>query len=345
MALSFFQNHSLQPYNTFGIEANADFFCRVTAGGQLAEALRFARESGLSPFVLGGGSNILLLGDLPYLVMKMELKGIQVIQEDADQVRLRVGAGVVWHDLVAFAVSQGWGGLENLSLIPGSVGAAPIQNIGAYGVEIKDVFYALEAVRVEDGQTRIFSRDECRFGYRDSIFKQEEKNKWVISSVDFNLSKAGIVHIDYGDVRKVLAEMGAGQPGIADVSRAIIQIRRSKLPDPAETGNAGSFFKNPEIPATVFETLKSKFPAVPGYPQAGDMVKVPAGWLIETAGWKGYREGRVGVHDRQALVLVNLGGAGGGEVKALASKIQASVEERFGIRLQPEVNYIGGGLS
>ncbi len=338
--VQFLENYSLRALNTFGIEARARFFSAAADTGELMTALEYAQAKNMGLFVLGGGSNILLLGNPDLVVLKNNLRGIETIEESEKLVRLRVGGGVVWHDLVSYAVAKGWGGIENLSLIPGTVGAAPIQNIGAYGTEIKDVFESLEAVHMHTGDTRLFSHADCRFGYRDSIFKREEKGRWIITSVTLQLTKAGEVNTSYGDIRKVLLSMGIAHPGIADVSRAVIQIRQSKLPDPAEIGNAGSFFKNPEVPEEFFLDLKERFPAMPGYHTTTGAVKIPAGWLIESNGWKGYREGNVGVHDRQALVLVNYGGATGEEVRNLASGIQESVEQKYGIKLHPEVNYI-----
>lgn len=338
--MQFLENYSLRGLNTFGIEARARFFTAAANHGELMSALEYANAKNMGLLVLGGGSNILLLGNPDLVVLKNNLQGIDILEESEKLIRLRVGGGVIWHDLVLYAVAKGWGGIENLSLIPGTVGAAPIQNIGAYGTEIKDVFESLEAVNIRTGDTRLFSHADCRFGYRDSIFKREEKGRWMITSVIFQLRKSGEVNTSYGDIREVLRSMGVEEPGVADVSRAVIQIRRSKLPDPAEIGNAGSFFKNPEVPEAFFLELKERFPAIPGYPVGGGAVKIPAGWLIESHGWKGYREGNVGVHSRQALVLVNYGGATGDEVRNLASRIQESVEQKYGIKLHPEVNYI-----
>ncbi len=343
--MQFLENYSLRSLNTFGIEARAAFFSVAANMDELMEALEYAHARNKQLFVLGGGSNILLLGDTDRFVLKNNLHGIEVLEENREIVRLRVGGGVVWHDLVSYAVEKGWGGVENLSLIPGTVGAAPIQNIGAYGTEIRDVFENLEAINLSTGSMRVFSHADCRFGYRDSIFKREEKGRWIIISVTFRLTKTAQVNTSYGDIREVLRTMGAEHPGIADVSRAVIQIRRSKLPDPAEIGNAGSFFKNPEVPQEVFLGLKERYPTIPGYHTGSGEVKIPAGWLIESNGWKGYREGNVGVHDRQALVIVNHGGATGDEVRGLASRIIESVEEKYGIRLHPEVNYIFGSVS
>ncbi len=338
--MQFLENYSLRTLNTFGIEARARVFSAAAGMEELMTALEYAHDKNMGLFVLGGGSNILLLGNPDFLVLKNNLLGIEVLEESEKLARVRVGGGVVWHDLVSHAVAKGWGGIENLSLIPGTVGAAPIQNIGAYGTEIKDVFESLEGVNIATGDIRHFSHADCRFGYRDSIFKQEEKGRWIITSVILQLRKTGEVNTSYGDIREVLRSAGIEHPGIADVSRAVIQIRRSKLPDPAEIGNAGSFFKNPEVPEAFFLGLKERFPAMPGYAAGSGEVKIPAGWLIESNGWKGYREGNVGVHSRQALVLVNYGGATGLEIRGLASRIQESVEEKYGIKLHPEVNYI-----
>ena len=295
---------------------------------------------GNTKFILGGGSNILLTQDIEALVIHPDIKGITVIGETEETVVLAVGAGEVWHDFVMHCVDNGYGGVENLSLIPGTVGAAPMQNIGAYGVEIKSVIESVQAMDIESGEKRLFSNAECEFGYRESIFKKALKHRYVITEATFRLSKQPVLNAAYGDVQKTLQEMGAENPTIRDISEAIMQIRRSKLPDPAEIGNAGSFFKNPEIPVAQFTQLRETFPEVPGYPVDAETVKVPAGWLIERAGWKGYREGEIGVHARQALVLVNYGGGTGAQIKALSEKIQASVAGQFGIRLNAEVNFI-----
>ena len=334
------ENYSLRQHNTFGIEATASHFAALDRKEDLLDVLEYRHKLNEEIFILGGGSNILLLDNLRKFVVKNEIGGIEVLHEDGHEVIVRVGAGTVWHQFVMHAVSRGWGGVENLSLIPGTVGASPIQNIGAYGVEIKDVFVELEAVNLENGTTTIFDHQSCAFGYRYSVFKAAEKDKWIITSVTFRLGKSREVNTSYGDIRKILGEMGITRPGIADVSRAVVQIRSSKLPDPAVLGNAGSFFKNPEIEADLYHELQQEFEGIPGYPVDGSLIKVPAGWLIEKAGWKGYRDGNVGVHERQALVLVNYGGATGLEISNLAERIQQSVEEKFRIRLAPEVNFI-----
>ncbi len=333
-------NVSLRHLNTFGLDADARYFVNVSSVDELTAILRDPVWKGTPKFILGGGSNILLTQDIDALVIHPGIKGITVLEETEETVVLEVGAGEVWHDFVMHCVDHGFGGVENLSLIPGTVGAAPMQNIGAYGVEIKSVIESVEAVDIESGQKRVFSNAECEFGYRESIFKKALKHQYVITGATFRLSKKPVLNAAYGDVQKTLQEMGAENPTIRDISEAIMQIRRSKLPDPAEIGNAGSFFKNPEIPVAQFAQLRETFPEVPGYPVDVETVKVPAGWLIERAGWKGYREGEIGVHARQALVLVNYGGGTGAQIKALSEKIQASVAGQFGIRLNAEVNFI-----
>ncbi len=333
-------NVSLRHLNTFGLDADARYFVNVQSVDELTAVLRDPEWKDFPKFILGGGSNILLTKDIDALVIHPAMTGITVAEENEETVTLQVGAGEVWHEFVMHCVAKGYGGVENLSLIPGTVGAAPMQNIGAYGVEIKNVIGSVEAVDMESGEKRVFSNAECEFGYRESIFKKAFKNKYVITGATFILSKKPVLNAAYGDVQKTLQEMGAQNPTIRDISEAIMAIRRSKLPDPAEIGNAGSFFKNPEIPVTQFAQLRETFPEVPGYPVDAQTVKVPAGWLIERAGWKGYREGEIGVHARQALVLVNYGGGTGAEIKALSEKIQGSVAEKFGIRLNAEVNFI-----
>ncbi len=330
---------SLKPFTTFGIDQKAKYFTRVGTLSELKAALLAAKEKQLPVFILGGGSNILLTRDIDALVIKLEIKGINLVKEEGDQLFVEVGAGEMWHELVLHSIAQDWAGLENLSLIPGTVGASPMQNIGAYGVEIKDVFDSLQAMHRETLEMHSFDAKACQFGYRESVFKQTLKDQYVITSVTFRLSKTPKFHLEYGAIREVLAANGIEQPSIRAISDAVIQIRQSKLPDPKEIGNAGSFFKNPTISNTQFEALKAAYPSIPGYPSA-EGVKVAAGWLIEQAGWKGKRVGDVGVHTKQALVLVNYGGGSGKELKNLSEQIQASVFEKFGIHLQPEVNFI-----
>lgn len=333
------ENISLRPYNTFGMDKKARFFVRAQSDNDVIEALRFAQEKGIPLLVLGGGSNILLTKDWEGLVLKMEIKGIQVEDNSGDEVLVKVGAGENWHEFVLFCIEKGYAGVENLSLIPGTVGASPMQNIGAYGVEIKEVFDSLWAIEREELAFRKFSWEECAFGYRESVFKSELKDRYIITEVWFRLSKKPQIKTSYGAIQDTLRELGIEQPSIRDVSEAVIQIRRSKLPDPVEIGNAGSFFKNPTIPADHFERLKSEYPNIPGYP-GEEGVKVPAAWLIEQAGWKGKRFGNIGVHSKQPLVLVNYGGGEGTDIVQLSRDIQASVKEKFGIALQPEVNFV-----
>ena len=333
------ENISLKSFTTFGIDKMAKFFTTVVTLDELKAAIITAKEKDLEVFILGGGSNILLTRDIEGLVIKLEIKGINLIKEEGDQLWVEVGAGEMWHELVLHSIAQDWAGLENLSLIPGTVGASPMQNIGAYGVEIKDVFDSLQAMHRETLEIQSFDAEACRFGYRESVFKQTLKDQFVITSVTFRLSKTPNFHLEYGAIREVLAANGIVQPSIRAISDAVIQIRQSKLPDPKEIGNAGSFFKNPTIPSAQFDALKASYPSIPGYPSA-EGVKVAAGWLIEQAGWKGKRIGDIGVHAKQALVLVNYGGGTGEEIKKLSEQIQASVYDKFGVQLQAEVNFI-----
>lgn len=329
-------NKALLPFNTFGLEASARHFAVVSNRSDLVAALR----SGIRPVrILGGGSNILFTRDVEGLLLKNEIKGMDLVRAWHNAVHVKVGGGEKWHDFVLWTIQQGLGGLENLSLIPGTAGAAPVQNIGAYGVEIKDVMVRLYATDLETGKERVFTRKECQFGYRDSIFKQSAKGRYCITSVVFSLTRhRHRLHTDYGDIQKKLAENGVQIPTPADISRAVIAIRTAKLPDPALIGNCGSFFKNPEVEAPVFQRLRQQYPDAPGYPLPDQKVKVPAGWLIERAGWKGKRVGNTGAYEKQALVLVNHGGATGNEVRQLAADIIASVEQLSGIRIEPEVN-------
>lgn len=333
------ENISLKPFTTFGIDKKAKFFTTVETLDELKAALLAAKEKQLPVFILGGGSNILLTRDIGGLVIKLEIKGINLVKEEGDQLWVEVGAGEMWHELVLHSIEQDWAGLENLSLIPGTVGASPMQNIGAYGVEIKDLFASLQAMHRETLEMQSFDSEACQFGYRESVFKQAFKDQYVITSVTFRLSKTPNFHLEYGAIREVLAANGIDQPSIRAISDAVIQIRQSKLPDPKEIGNAGSFFKNPTIPTIQFDALKASYPSIPGYPSA-EGVKVAAGWLIEQTGWKGKRIGEVGVHVKQALVLVNYGGGTGEEIKKLSEQIQASVYDKFGVQLQAEVNFI-----
>jgi len=333
------ENISLKRLNTFGLAKNARFFTRVESIKSLEEALIWAKNQANKVLILGGGSNILLTDDFDGLVIKIEIKGKKLIREDENFIFVEVGAGENWHELVTYAIDQNWAGLENLSLIPGTVGASPMQNIGAYGVEIQEVFESLEALDRTSLKIRNFSKVECKFGYRESVFKHELKNQYVICSVIFKLKKQPEFRIEYGAIRDVLKEKGIIQPTIREISDAVIAIRTSKLPDPKEIGNAGSFFKNPTIHVSEYTELKLNFPEIPGY-STEEGVKVPAGWLIEQAGWKGKRVGEVGIHAKQALVLVNYGEGEGKDIISLSAQVQKSVKEKFGIELHPEVNFI-----
>lgn len=334
------QNISLKPYNTFGLDATAKFFVEIQSVEELMEVLQNPDFLSTEKLFLGGGSNMLLTKDFDGLVVKINLKGIHKNFEDNTHTHIQAGAGEVWHELVMYCVEHQYAGMENLSLIPGTVGAAPMQNIGAYGVEIKDIFEELQALNLNTLEIETFKLADCYFGYRESVFKHEFRGKYVITSVTFKLTKEPIFKVAYGDIQKTLEEMGVTELSIKAVSDAVISIRRSKLPDPAEIGNSGSFFKNPEIPKTQYDTLKTQFENIPSYPINESTVKVPAGWLIEQAGWKGFRDGQIGVHARQALVLVNYGGGTGEQIKALSQKVQASVFDKFGIKLSAEVNFI-----
>ncbi|SMO66607.1 UDP-N-acetylmuramate dehydrogenase [Gracilimonas mengyeensis] len=330
----------LSPYNTMGLAAKARYFISLKSVDQLKEFIADKIWQENQRWILGGGSNVLFIDDFDGLVVHVDIPGKEVVQESDDLVLLKAGAGENWHELVMFCVDKGWGGIENLSLIPGSVGAAPIQNIGAYGTELVDVFHVLEAVNVETGEIHTFTKNECKFGYRDSIFKQEARGKYVVVSVTLRLQKDPQINTVYKALSEALESKGISTPTIKDVSDTVIEIRRSKLPDPAEIGNTGSFFKNPVISESIFDELKERFPDIPHY-SVESGAKIPAAWLIDQCGWKGKRFGDAGVHKMQALVIVNYGEATGSEIWSLAQRIQASVEDKFGISLVPEVNVVG----
>jgi UDP-N-acetylmuramate dehydrogenase len=332
-------NVSLKQYNTFGLDVNASHFIKINSLEALKEIYKNT-ELPNKKLILGGGSNILLLKDFEGLVIKIELEGIEIMSENSDEICIKAGAGVGWHAFVLHCIAHNWAGIENLSLIPGTVGAAPMQNIGAYGVELKDVFYSLDALNLETLEIEIFNAHQCNFGYRESYFKHEGKGKYIILNVTFKLSKKPNFKTSYGVINDTLAEMGITDLSISAISKAVIKIRQSKLPDPAEIGNSGSFFKNPEISLDVFEVFHDKFSEAPFYKISNEMYKIPAGWLIEQAGWKGHRRGEIGVHAKQALVLVNFGSGKGEDIKALAFEIRDSVFQKFGIDIQPEVNFI-----
>ena len=328
---------SLKPFNTFGVDVQAQQFAEAHNDADVREALAYCAEHQLPLLVIGGGSNLLLTADIPALVLRMATRGLRLLSDDGQRVVVEAEAGEAWHPFVLWTLGQGLSGLENLSLIPGTVGAAPMQNIGAYGVEIKDVFAGLTALDRQTGELREFSVDECDFAYRDSLFKRQA-GRWLILRVRFTLQRVAHLHLEYGPVRQRLTEQGIDQPTASDVSRAICSIRSEKLPDPAVLGNAGSFFKNPVIPAALAAEIKLQYPGLVGYPQADGQVKLAAGWLIEQAGWKGFREADAGVHRLQSLVLVNYGAATGLQLLQLAQKIQQDVARRFKVNLEMEPN-------
>ncbi len=332
------ENISLKPFNTFGIDVKTKRFARFANVKGLSDILSQRNEDPL--LILGGGSNILMTRDFNGLVLKNEIKGYEVISENEENVIVKVGAGEVWHEFVLKNIENNFGGTENLSLIPGSVGASPMQNIGAYGVEIKDVFVELEAFHIKTGEIHNFSHKECNFGYRESVFKREKKGEYIIVSVTYRLTKKHKVNVVYGAILEELQKNGVAQPTIKSVSNAIIAIRSSKLPDPKEIGNAGSFFKNPVVNVSILNEIKKTHPTVPNYPAPNGKVKLAAGWLIEKAGWKGKRIKNYGVHKNQALVLVNYGNSTGAEILDLSSRIIADVENEFGVCLEREVNII-----
>ena len=328
---------SLKPYNTFGIEATARYFSPFVSVDELG--VLFEKYQTLQHIIFGGGSNILMTKDFNGLVAKNNIKGISVVKEDETYVYVKCGAGENWHKFVLYCIENNLAGVENLSLIPGSVGASPIQNIGAYGVEIKDVFHDLEAWNISDKKLVNFTTSDCEFGYRESVFKHKYKGKFVITSVTFRLTKQPVYSTSYGAIQQELERMGVEKFFIKAISDAVINIRKSKLPDPEVIGNAGSFFKNPTIPIQQYEQLKVKFPQIVAYPFINEM-KLAAGWLIDQCGWKGYRKGDAGCHAKQALVSVNYGNANGNEIYNLSTEILQSVQNKFGILLEREVNVI-----
>ena len=333
------ENISLKPFNTFGIEANTRYFGRFSSVEELNQILTSNKDKEL--LILGGGSNILLTKNFDGLTLINEIKGFEVTKNDGDSVIVKSGAGEIWHEFVLKCIENNFSGVENLSLIPGSVGASPMQNIGAYGVEIKDVFESVEAYHIPTGELHTFSKEECEFGYRESVFKRKYKGQYVIISVSYKLSlSAPKVNTSYGAIESELKEMNISTPSIKDVSQAVINIRSSKLPNPKEIGNAGSFFKNPVISKELFDKLFVEFPTIPNYPAENDGKKIAAGWLIEQCGWKGKTLGHYGVHKLQALVLVNYKGATGTEIFDLSSSIIKDVEDKFGITLEREVNIL-----
>ena len=336
--MSIQQNLSLKSYNTFGIDVNTRYFAEYSSIGELKEILGSEIINAKPWLHIGGGSNLLFLKDFEGIILHSQLKSIEKISETNEIVLLKVGAGMVWDDFVAYCVSNNYYGVENLSLIPGEVGASAVQNIGAYGMEVKDVIETVDTIHTETLNERIFTNEECRYGYRKSIFKEELRGKYIITNVTFRLKKQPDYQLDYQHLREAVLQRG--EINLANIRSTVISIRESKLPDPSITGNAGSFFMNPVIPKEKYEELQLSHPTMPHYPASETEVKVPAGWLIEQCGWKGRSVGNAGVHSRQALVIINLGGATGPEVAGLAAQIRENVFQRFGIDITPEVNYI-----
>ncbi|WP_424495007.1 UDP-N-acetylmuramate dehydrogenase [Salinimicrobium sp. GXAS 041] len=334
-----FSNKSLKEHNTFGIDVKAKTFISITTVEELKAVLK--KQYASEVFILGGGSNMLLTRDINKTVLHINLKGKEIVNETEEEVYVKAMAGETWHEFVLYCISRNFGGLENLSLIPGNVGTTPIQNIGAYGVEIKDTFESCTALNVQTLELQEFSLFDCEFGYRDSVFKNALKGQYIITSVTFRLTKKNHrLNTSYGPIEQHLAEKGVQEPQIKDISDAVISIRQSKLPDPKELGNSGSFFKNPVISMREFEELQENYPELPGYKISEDEIKVPAGWLIDKAGLKGFRKGDAGVHTKQALVLVNYGNATGQDILNLSTHIQEEIYRLFRIRLQPEVNIL-----
>lgn len=338
--IHFEENKNLKPYNTFGLEVTSRYFTEVKNVDELKLLLQEPLFKENNKLVIGGGSNILFTQNFDGLVIKNNIKGIELIDEKNNEVIVKAGAGEVWHDFVMYCINNGFGGLENLSLIPGCVGASPMQNIGAYGVEIKDVFHELKALEIATGNLVMFNKTQCEFGYRESIFKRKAKDKYIITEVSFKLSKKPNLSTHYGAINDELKQMGIVNPGIKDVSNAVIAIRQSKLPNPKEMGNAGSFFKNPEVSKEKFTELKNKFENLVAYPLENGNYKLAAGWLIEQSGLKGYEMNGAGVHNKQALVLVNKNNTTGKDVYKLSEHVLNIVNAKFGVMLEREVNII-----
>ncbi len=335
------KNISLKSYNTFGIDAKTAYFTELSDEKELPLLLNWIEKNNLPYYILSGGSNVLFVDDFPGIIIHVNTKGIKKIDETEGHVFIQAKAGENWEDFVELCLKNSWGGIENLTLIPGNVGTSPMQNIGAYGVEIKDSFHELQAMELQTGEIKTFSKKQCNFGYRDSYFKNEGRNKYIILSVSFKLTKRNhALNITYGTIIQELDKKKITQPGLYDVANAIRAIRRSKLPDPDQLGNAGSFFKNPLITQEHYNALKSEYPEIPGFPDESGKVKTAAAWFIDKAGWKGFRDGDAGVHKNQALVLVNYGNASGIDIIALSDKIQKSVKELFDINLEKEVNIV-----
>jgi len=337
--MNILSNFSLKNLNTFHIDCKAKYFVEVGSTAEMQELRTLKIFRNEKVFILGGGSNVLFIKDFDGLIIHPVFKGIEIDTESSEHIILKIGAGEIWEELVDYTVKKEWSGIENLAAIPGSVGAAPVQNIGAYGVELKDVFHSLTAIDLKDGTTKTFQKQDCNFAYRNSIFKSEFKNRYLITNVYLRLNKNVQANIDY-EALKMFLENEHLEPSLENVYKAIINIRASKLPDPKVIGNVGSFFKNPVVEHAKFAELKSKFPEIKYFPQPKGAVKLAAAWLIELCGWKGKRIGQVGVHDKQALVLVNHGGGDGSQILSLSNQIIESVNQKFGIQLEPEVNIL-----
>ncbi|MEC8617610.1 MAG: UDP-N-acetylmuramate dehydrogenase [Bacteroidota bacterium] len=334
------KNKSLRSYNTFGVDCISSFFTTINNLKDLDELYQHKLYKSQKKLILGGGSNILFTSNFDGLVIKNEIKGIEIIKETNDIVEVQIGAGVNWHEFVIHAVNNKWGGIENMSLIPGNCGTAPMQNIGAYGVEIKDTFVSLNAYEIETGKIVSFDRKRCEFGYRDSVFKNDLKDQYIILDIRLRLQKKPTLNTKYGDINNTLIKNKVSNPTIKDISDAVIEIRTSKLPDPKKIGNAGSFFKNPIISQGQFKEIKMKFPEIVSYPVNEQKVKLAAGWLIEKAGWKGKNFGNYGVHKKQSLVLVNYNSANGREIFNLSQEILEDVFNKFQVKLEREVNIL-----
>ena len=334
------KNKSLRSYNTFGVDCISSFFTTINNLKDLDELYQHKHYKSQKKLILGGGSNILFTSNFDGLVIKNEIKGIEIIKETNDIVEVQIGAGVNWHEFVIHAVNNKWGGIENMSLIPGNCGTAPMQNIGAYGVEIKDTFVSLNAYEIETGKIVSFDRKRCEFGYRDSVFKNDLKDQYIILDIRLRLQKKPTLNTKYGDINNTLIKNKVSNPTLKDISDAVIEIRTSKLPDPKKIGNAGSFFKNPIISQGQFKEIKMKFPEIVSYPVNEQKVKLAAGWLIEKAGWKGKNFGNYGVHKKQSLVLVNYNSANGREIFNLSQEILEDVFNKFQVKLEREVNIL-----
>ena len=338
--MNIIENYPLLKLNTFGIDVKAKYFTSINTINELIEVTKTNVFKDLELLILGGGSNILFTKDFDGLVILNNIKGKEIIDQNQQSIFLKIGAGENWHELVMYCVDNGWGGIENLSLIPGNTGTAPMQNIGAYGVEIKETFVELEALEISSGKIVKFNNSDCEFGYRESVFKNKMKNQYIILNITLELKKNPVLNINYGDVKAILESQNIKNPGIKEVSNAIISIRQSKLPDPKKIGNSGSFFKNPIVSLNQLELIKKKYPNVVNYEINENEFKIAAGWLIERAGWKGKKFNNYGIHEKQALVLVNYGLANGMEIFELSEKIILDIKDKFGITLEREVNII-----